>query len=313
MKVSSSSRDLFLFQNNMKIAIVGLGLIGGSLAIDLRKQNFASKLLGVDAQAEHAALALQLGIVDEICSLADAVKQANIVVLAIPVSHIKDMLPELLDMIAESTTVIDLGSTKKSIADTVAHHSRRSNYVAAHPMSGTENSGPQAALPNLFEDKVVIICDEAQSAPQHLALAEKMFHTIGSKLAYTTSEEQDHTTAYISHLPHVVAYSLANAAMAQESGDIIFDLASGGFNSTVRLAKSAPSMWGPIFQDNKKNVLESIDCYMNHLQEFRNSIAEDESKMYELMNRATGIREVLEGGNSSLIKNEKKITKMYKR
>lgn len=295
----------------MNVAIIGLGLIGGSLAIDLRKQHFATKILGVDASCEHAEQALQLGLVDEICTLEDAANQANLVVLAIPVSHIKILLPQVLDLIKNSTTVIDLGSTKRSIADTVAAHPRRGNYVAAHPMSGTENSGPSAALANLFEDKVTIICDEQDSAPQHLALAEKMFQTIGSSLAYTTAEEQDHTTAYISHLPHVVAYTLANAALAEESGNIIFDLASGGFNSTVRLAKSAPSMWGPIFQDNKKNVLESIDCYISHLHEFRNSIANNEEKMYELMENAVGIRDVL--GGESLVKNEKKIIKMYKR
>ncbi|MFV0521906.1 MAG: prephenate dehydrogenase [Mangrovibacterium sp.] len=297
----------------MIVAIVGLGLIGGSLAIDLRNHHFATNLLGVDAQKGHADKALDLGLVDELCSLNEAAAKADVIILAIPVNQVKKLLPEVLNLIDGTTTVIDLGSTKKSIAETVVQHPRRHNYVAAHPMSGTENSGPQAALPNLFRDKVTIICDDYLSAPQHLALAEKMFQTIGSSIAYTTSDEQDHTTAYISHLPHVVAYALANAALAKESGDIIFDLASGGFNSTVRLAKSAPSMWGPIFQDNKKNVLESIDCYMNHLQELRESIAHDESKMYDLMNNAVSIREVLQGNNSTMIKNEKKIIKLYKR
>lgn len=297
----------------MIVAIIGLGLIGGSLAIDLREQHFASQLLGVDSKEQHAAKALQLGLVDRVCSLEEALSEAQLVALATPVSSIKSLLPVVLSSICAHCTVVDLGSTKKSMSEAVAKHPQRRNYVAAHPMSGTENSGPEAAQAHLFEGKVSIICDAEQSAPQHLALVEKMFQTIGASLAYTSSDEQDRTTAYISHLPHVVAYALANAALSKERGDIIFDLASGGFNSTVRLAKSAPSMWGPIFQDNKKYVLESVDCYLHHLQELRQSIAHDEAKMYELMQRAGGIRQVLQGDGMSLIKKEKKIIKMYKK
>ncbi len=283
----------------MIVAVIGLGLIGGSLAIDLRNHQLASKIWGVETNAQHAQQALELGIVDELCSWQEAAKQAELILLAMPVNQIKELLPQLLHFISEHTTVIDLGSTKKSIAEAVSLHPRRMNYVAAHPMSGTENSGPQAAIPHLFENKITIICDKAQSGDAHLALAEKMFQTIGSILSYTSSEEQDHTTAYVSHLPHAVAYALANATMDKESGNIIFNLAGGGFNSTVRLAKSAPSMWGPIFQDNKKNVLDSIDCYINHLQDLRHSIANNEDRMYELMHNANAIRNVLQGNNST--------------
>lgn len=295
----------------MIVSIVGLGLIGGSVARDLRKAHFASHLIGVEANEVHAAKALEIALVDEVLPLEEAVTRADLVVIAIPVNKIRELLPQVLDLIPASTTVTDLGSTKQLIADTVANHPKRRNYVAAHPMSGTENSGPTAALEGLFSGKITIICDQEKSGPQHLALIEKMFQCLGSNIAYMSADEQDHSTAYISHLPHVVAYALANAAMGKENRHIIFDLASGGFNSTVRLAKSAPSMWGPIFLDNKNYIVEALETYIKHLKEFKESIQTDEKRMYELMENATRIREVLAGANPSLIKNEEKIIKLY--
>jgi prephenate dehydrogenase len=295
----------------MNVSIVGLGLIGGSVARDLRKTHFAAHLVGVDANEAHAEEAIKINLVDEILPLEQAVAEADLVVIAIPVDKIRQVLPQVLDMIQPGTTVTDLGSTKLRIAEAVENHPNRRNYVAAHPMSGTENSGPSAALEGLFEGKITIICDQEKSGPQHLALVEKMFQCMGMNIAYMSSDEQDHSTAYISHLPHVVAYALANAAMAKENRHIIFDLASGGFNSTVRLAKSTPSMWGPIFLDNKQYIIESLDTYIKHLNEFKDSILNSEEKMYELMENASRIREVLSGANPSLIKNEEKIIKLY--
>lgn len=295
----------------MNVSIIGLGLIGGSVAKDLRKAHFATHLIGVDANEMHAEEALKIKLVDEILPLEQAVEKADLVVIAIPVDKIRQLLPHVLDIIQPGTTVTDLGSTKLRIAEAVENHPNRRNYIAAHPMSGTENSGPSAALEGLFENKITIICDQEKSGPQHLALVEKMFQCMGMNIAYMSSDEQDHSTAYISHLPHVVAYALANAAMAKENRHIIFDLASGGFNSTVRLAKSTPSMWGPIFTDNKKYIVESLECYIKHLIEFKDSMLNDENRMYELMDNATKIREVLNGTNPSLIKNEEKIIKLY--
>ncbi len=295
----------------MNVTIVGLGLIGGSVAKDLRKAQFATRLVGVDANEEHCREAKAIGLIDEALPLEEALAEADLVVIAIPVDKIRELLPRVLDGIQPGATVTDLGSTKQLIADAVQNHPRRRNYVAAHPMSGTENSGPSAALEGLFEGKITIICDQEKSGPQHLALVEKMFQVMGMNIAYMSADEQDHSTAYISHLPHVVAYALANAAMSKENRHIIFDLASGGFNSTVRLAKSAPSMWGPIFLDNKKYIIESLDTYIKHLKEMKDSIEHDEKKMYELMANANKIREVLGGSNPSLIKNEEKIVKLY--
>jgi prephenate dehydrogenase len=216
-----------------------------------------------------------------------------------------------LDLISDQTTVIDVGSTKKQIAVAVENHPRRRNYIAAHPMSGTENSGPTAAMEGLFEGKINIICDQEKCGPQHLAFAEKVFQVLGMNIAYMTADEQDHSTAFISHLPHAAAFALANAVLDKEDREIIFDLASGGFNSTVRLAKSSPEMWGPIFQQNKEYIVESLDVYIKHLKVFRKSIESDPEQMMALMRNANRIRGILDGSSDSLIKNEKTIVKLY--
>lgn len=295
----------------MKLTVIGLGLMGGSMAIDLRKAGFATEIIGVDASQENAEEALRLGIVDQIENLESAVSMADMVIIAIPVDKIRGILIQVLDVIPSQTTVIDVGSTKKAIAEAVDNHPKRRNYIPAHPMSGTENSGPSAALSGLFDGKINIICDQDKCGPQHLAFAEKMFQVLGMKIAYMTADEQDHSTAFISHLPHAAAFALANAVLDKEDREIIFDLASGGFNSTVRLAKSSPEMWGPIFQQNKQYVVESLDVYIKHLKAFRKSIESDPEQMMELMRNANRIRGILAGDGHSLVKNEKTIVQLY--
>ena len=295
----------------MKLTVIGLGLIGGSMAIDLRKARFTQEITGVDANPENAHEALRLGIIDRIDSLEGAVVNADMVIIAIPVDKVLNTLTTVLDLISDQTTVIDVGSTKKLIAQAVENHPKRRNYVAAHPMSGTENSGPTAALEGLFEGKINIICDQEKCGPQHLAFAEKVFQVLGMDIAYMTSDEQDHSTAFISHLPHAAAFALANAVLDKEDREIIFDLASGGFNSTVRLAKSSPEMWGPIFQQNKQYIVESLDVYIKHLKAFRKSIESDPEEMMDLMKNANRIRGILAGDGDSLVKNEKTIVKLY--
>jgi len=295
----------------MKLTVIGLGLIGGSMAKDLRKARFAGEIVGVDTNPENASEALRLGIVDRIDILEKAIPDADLVLIAIPVDKVLNTLTRVLDLVSAQTTVIDVGSTKKLISEAVEHHRNRRNYVAAHPMSGTENSGPTAALEGLFEGKINIICDQEKCGPQHLALAEKMFHVLGMDIAYMTADEQDHSTGFISHLPHAAAFALANAVLDKEDREIIFDLASGGFNSTVRLAKSSPEMWGPIFQQNKEYVVESLDVYIKHLKAFRKSIESDPEQMMALMKNANRIRGILAGDGDSLVKNEKTIVKLY--
>ena len=296
----------------MKTTIIGLGLIGGSLAKDLRKSKFASEFIGVDTNKKNAQKAVELGLVDRTENLANGLRDTDIVIIAIPVDKELELLPEVLDKIKDNTTVIDMGSTKRVIVDRVRNHSRRKNFVAAHPMSGTENSGPDAAIENLFREKITILCDHEDSGPQHLALAEKMFQNLGMDIAYMTADEQDHSTAFVSHLPHAAAYALANAVQTKEDRKIIFDLASGGFRSTVRLAKSSHTMWKPIFEQNKNYVVESLDVYIKHLQEFRDCMQNNEfDKLKELILNANKIRGILDGKNTNLVKNEEKIVKLY--
>ena len=296
----------------MRLTVVGLGLIGGSMAIDLRKSRFATEIIGVDNRPDHAAEAERLGIVDRVTDFESGVKAADLVLLALPVDQIIELLHKVLDLISPSTTVADVGSAKRQIAASVANHSLRGNYVATHPMAGTENSGPSAAIPKLFAGKLTIVCDHEQSRPQHLALVEKMYQSLGMSTAYMSSDEQDHTTAFVSHLPHAAAFALANAVLAKEEGSIIFDLASGGFQSTVRLAKSSPEMWAPIFRQNRDYVVEAVTAYIHHLNAFKEALNNnDEVQLLQLIREANKIRTVLSGENTSLTKNEETIVKLY--
>jgi prephenate dehydrogenase len=296
----------------MKITVIGLGLIGGSIAKDLRKSSFATKLIGVENNEEHAEQALKLGLVDQVLPLEDGIRQTDLIIIAIPVDKTLVLLPNILDMIDSGTTVTDMGSTKKQLVDAVSGHKRRRNFVPAHPMSGTENSGPTAALEDLFRGKITIICDQENSGPQHIALVEKLFQNLGMDIAYMTADEQDHSTAFVSHLPHAAAYALANAVQAKEDRNIIFDLASGGFRSTVRLAKSSATMWHPIFQQNRAYVVEALNVYIKHLTEFRDCMEqENNERMWELIESANNIRGILGGSNPHFVKNEEKITKLY--
>lgn len=311
-KVSKKFETFFFIKKTMKTTIIGLGLIGGSMAKDLRKSKFATELIGIDTNETHAKQAVEIGLVDRIESLENGIKDTDIVIIAIPVDKELQILSEILDQISENTTVIDLGSTKKVIIESVKTHAKRKNFIPAHPMSGTEDSGPTAALENLFKSKIAILCDQEDSGPQHLALVEKMFQSLGMEIAYMSADEQDHSTAFVSHLPHAAAYALANAVQAKKDRNIIFDLASGGFRSTVRLAKSSSTMWHPIFQQNRDYVVESLDVYIKHLKQFRDCLKnKEDDKLKDLIINANKIRKILDGGNTHLIKNEEKIIKLY--
>ena len=296
----------------MRLTVVGLGLIGGSMAIDLKKNHFATEIIGIDHRPEHAVEAVKLGIVDRVADFESGVKEADMVLLALPVDQITELLPAILDLISPSSTVVDVGSAKRQIVASIANHPLRGNFVATHPMAGTENSGPGAAIAGLFAGKLTIVCDQEQSRPQHLALVEKMYQSLGMSTVYMSSDEQDHTTAFVSHLPHAAAFALANAVLAKEERNIIFDLASGGFQSTVRLAKSSPEMWAPIFRQNHDYVIEAVTAYIHHLKEFREALKNnDENQLLNLIREANKIRTILSGENSSLTKNEETIVKLY--
>ncbi|MDD2790066.1 MAG: prephenate dehydrogenase [Sulfurimonas sp.] len=276
----------------MNVAIVGLGLMGGSLALSLKKLDFIDEIVGSDHNTQHQADALKLDLVDKIVSFED-VKKYDIIILAIPVNGIITALQNLTN-IPEHTTVIDLGSTKEIILASVPHVIRK-NFVAAHPMTGTENFGPHAALEGLYEDKVVVLCDLEESGELQSTLAKKIFKSIGMKKYFMKSHEHDRHAAFISHMPHAISYSLANTVMKQENKRNILLLAAGGFRSMSRLAKSSPTMWEDIFRQNKKNLLEAIELFEGELTSLKTSIQNDEwEKVNQTMQQGSELHHVLD-------------------
>lgn len=281
----------------MTISIIGIGLLGGSFALAVREKYPKATFIGVDASAVHGQLALAKGIVDTILPLDEALAQSTLVVLATPVNTILSLLPTVLDQLPAGATVLDLGSTKESICALADAHPNRSQFVAAHPMAGTENSGPGAAFKELLPGKNLIICDREKSHPDSLKLAEALFSDIGMKLFYMTPQEHDLHLAYVSHLSHVSAFALGLTVLEKEKDEqAIFDMASTGFGSTVRLAKSSPQMWAPIFDQNRDNVSQALADYIDLLQRFKALIDDrDVPASLDFMARANVIRRVLEG------------------
>ena len=256
----------------MTVTILGLGLIGGSIALSLKENKFADLIIGVDSNIDHILTALDLKIVDKVLRLSDAVAQADIIILAIPVDMLSTMLPHVLNMISENQVVIDVGSTKKIIIDKIKSHPKRQNFIATHPMAGTEFSGPKAAIPNLFDYKNCVLCDVDDSKPVLVEIIENMYtNGLKMKVLYLESTSHDVHTAYISHISHICSFALASTVLAKEENENnIFNLASTGFESTVRLAKSNPETWIPIFRQNQQNIIEVMDEYINTLQSYRN-------------------------------------------
>lgn len=281
----------------MKTAVIGLGLIGGSMAIDLRKAGFATRLLGVDKNAAHCARALERGLVDEIADLDDAVAQAELVITAIPVNAIKSVVLKVLDGISELAIVIDTGSTKSLICRAIEHHPNRKQFIAAHPLAGTENSGPDAAFSGLFVQKTNIICEKERSSDRSLKVADEIFTALGMRTIFMDPVEHDKHVAYVSHLSHVSAFLLGQTVLDIEKDEKnIFNLAGSGFASTVRLAKSSPDMWAPIFEQNAEYLSQALLEYIMHLQKFQYHLMKrDIKELHRIMTSANHIRKVLEG------------------
>jgi len=280
----------------MTVTIIGLGLIGGSLAKDLRANGFADRLIGVDANADHAALALTLQLVDETRPLAEGCAEADLVLLAVPVGAVVKLMPQVLNLIGAQTVVTDMGSTKHEIARAIAGHPRRRQAVLAHPMAGTEFSGPQAAVNHLFFQKAAIICDKEASDPAAVALVERLFKSLFMRLLYMNSEEHDLHTAYVSHVSHISSFVLALTVLEKEKSEAnIFNLASGGFASTARLAKSSPRMWADVYQQNARHLVDVLDSYLDKMQQFRDLIAAGQfEETYRLMEEANEIKRILQ-------------------
>ncbi len=279
----------------MKVAIFGIGLIGGSVAKDLRAAEFCTEIYGVGRSAKTNETALSLGLVDKIITKEEALAQADLLILTVPVNVLIDELKFILDNIKPHQVITDMGSTKGIIIDAIKDHPNRKRYVASHPMAGTENSGPQAAIQGLFKDKICIICDKENSDADALALIEKLYQTLGMKMKYMDAHQHDMHAAYISHISHISSFVLAATVLEKEKDEAaILEMAGGGFESTVRLAKSSPEMWAPIFQQNKQYLLEVMDTYIEKIYHFRNLINKNKNEeLLDLMREANEIRKIL--------------------
>jgi prephenate dehydrogenase len=281
----------------MIVTIIGVGLIGGSMALDLKSRGFATRIIGVDKDKQNAMDAINLGIVDELMKLDEAIAVSDIIIISIPVKASTNMLPYILDRVKPTTMVTDVGSTKKNSCDAVKDHKNRKQYVAFHPIAGTENFGAKAALKSLFDTKVGIVCEENLSSRKAVRLAEKMFKTLNMKLLFMDADAHDMHVAYVSHMPHVISYVLAETVLeVEKSTATIFNLAGSGFGSTARLGKSPASMWVPIFEQNSEHISKALDIYIKNLQRFKNSIdKKDTATMQKDITSANKIRAVLEG------------------
>lgn len=297
--------------DKMTVGIVGLGLIGGSMAIDLRRRDFASEILGVEAEPVNASAALNIGLADEIVGLEQCIDRSDIVVLSVPVGTAVKMLPMVLDRFAETRPgpdpadvssgvrckkiVIDVCSTKASLVEAVRNHPARRRYVATHPMAGTEYSGPWAAQPGLFDGRACIICNGDDSDRDAVEEIEALYDCLNMRLTSMDASAHDVHTAYVSHISHITSFALALTVLDKEKDEKhIFDLASGGFSSTVRLAKSNADMWVPILSQNRDNVLKVMDTYIEKMNEFRDAISSgDEKRIRELIGEANRIKRIL--------------------
>jgi prephenate dehydrogenase len=265
----------------MKIGIVGLGLMGGSMAFALKHLSFVSSITGCDHNEEHQKVALQRGLVDTFVSFDDLKRQCEVIFLAIPVDGVIALLQQSTDLEGSEKTLIDLGSTKALIVDAIPP-SIRPNVVAAHPMTGTEQFGPAAALEGLYAEKVVVLCDLEHSGDTQRDTALRIFRSIGMQIRTMGAAQHDRHAAFISHMPHVISYALANTVLAQEEKENILTLAAGGFRSMSRLAKSSPAMWEDIFRQNRQNVLNALEFFELELQTLKKALQNEE---YETLRR----------------------------
>lgn len=278
-----------------KLVIIGLGLIGGSLALDLKKR-MGFQVFGIDKNPEHIKKALELGVIDAEIEM-NQIADASVVIIAVPVNIIPQVTKEVLSIISTNTLVFDVGSVKNEICKAVENHPKRKNFVAAHPLAGTEFSGPEAALLNLFDEKVNIICEADKTDWKQLDKAISLFKKLNMHIKMMPPVEHDRHIAYVSHLSHVSSFMLGKTVLEIEKNEqAIFDMASTGFASTVRLAKSSANTWTPIFLENKENIIRSLEEYIKNLTEFKEMIATNNSEaLFKAMNETNYIKSILNG------------------
>ncbi|WP_312075688.1 prephenate dehydrogenase [Chryseobacterium sp.] len=279
----------------MKISIIGTGLIGGSIALKLKQKNATIKIYGIDQNEENLNEALALNIIDKKADFKIGIQKADLIIIAIPVDSARKILPDVLDLISENQTVMDVGSTKAGIVNAVKNHPKRSRFVAFHPMWGTENHGPKYAITESFAGKAGVICNREESSEDALKTIENIVEKLEMHPIYMNAEDHDIHTAYISHISHITSYALANTVLEKEKEEeTIFQLASSGFSSTVRLAKSHPEMWVPIFKQNKDNVLDVLNEHISQLRKFKSALEKDNFEyLEELIVNANKIRGIL--------------------
>ena len=282
----------------MKVHIIGIGLIGGSFALGIRKEFPDVEISASDANEAHLQKAEELNLIDRAAGL-EEIKQADVVIIAVPVDVAKKVAIEVLDLVGNDTLVFDAGSTKAGLCETISDHANRRNFLAAHPIAGTEFSGPSAAVEDLFRNKTNIICEVEKTAFKLQERALEIFQKLGMRIRYMDPKAHDRHIAYVSHLSHISSFMLGKTVLQKEQNEKdIFDLAGSGFASTVRLAKSSPAMWTPIFQQNKANILETLEEYITNLSKFKDLIEKDDFKEVFLeMERTNHIKTILNGIN----------------
>lgn len=278
----------------MRLAVIGIGLMGGSLALTLKRKSFVSNVIGVDNNTQHQAEALALGLVDEIRSLEDAVKNSDIIAIATPVNIAEKLLPTILDLV-DQQVVFDVGSTKESIVNIANGHAKKGRFVPTHPMWGTEFSGPSAAQEDAFLEKATVICNADKVDADALQKVESLYKALGMHIVNMDAIKHDIHVAYVSHISHITSFALANTVLEKEKeSDAIFELASGGFESTVRLAKSNAAMWVPIFMQNKENVLDVLNEHISQLKKFKACLEKENFEyLSDLIENANGIKRIL--------------------
>ena len=278
----------------MVVSIIGLGLIGGSIAKDLMKGELFSRVIGIDNNQDHAKKALENKLVNEIRDLEEAIKTSDLIILAVPVDAAEKLVIKILDS-KHHPVVMDVGSTKSKILEAVKNHPNRSNFVATHPMSGTENSGPDAAIANLFKDKLAIICDAENSGDKALRIVKSVYQQLGSKITTMDPTEHDASAAYVSHISHISSFALALTVLETEKNkDNIRLMASGGFRTTVRLANSNEQTWAPIFLENKENVISVLSGFIDHMNNFKKAIENDNRiELNAMMRNANRVKDII--------------------
>lgn len=292
---TDNNLQLSIVNSQLSVCVVGVGLIGGSFALALKNKKLASHIIGVCNREETKQKVLQLNLVDEVLPLEEAVKKADLIYVAIPVDATIPIMQQIMDLVNDKQIVVDAGSTKFALCEALENHANRKRFVATHPMWGTEYSGPEAAVQNAFAGRACVICEKEKSDATAVEIVENIYKELGMHLVYMNAHDHDMHAAYVSHISHITSFALANTVLEKEKEeDAIFELAGGGFESTVRLAKSNPAMWAPIFMQNKENVLDVLNEHISQLRKFKSALEKENLEfLNELMEKANKIRKII--------------------